>query len=103
MSEYLFDGEQLNEFAGQLKILKDSIDTTYDSAVSLMNRINDGKWSGKSKDAMSAFMDLVTQYHGKLAGTEGPVSQAADTFEQLGENMGDFYSGYHEYLEMTKV
>lgn len=92
-----------------LKTTLDEIQTlleeTYTKAESVQGNLNDAaNWKGESQLVGAAFLDLVVQYHAKLAPTEdGPVVQASKSLQDYLDVDETFYENWEDYQELESI
>ena len=103
MQDFKMSGADMNELLMKLKLIKEDLDTSYDSLSRLLTGIeSDGLWKGKEETTFMAYMELMQQYHKSFSknNSENPVQQAIDALEAHGERVDDFYTGFQEYKNM---
>lgn len=95
-----------NRFANmneKLKSTNEILSNAYYSGKKLMNRIDtEGLWSGESKNAFMAYMDLLSQYQYQFSqdNENNPIDLAIDTNNSFIKDLDEFYEkGYYCALE----
>lgn len=78
---------------------------THTSASNILTDLSDNrKWAGEAQLVGTAFMDLVVQYHGILAGDgSGPVQQASEGLKNYLDKDSSFYEEWQEYQDVLSM
>ncbi len=98
------NGAEFNFLLNDLVSVQTHLKEAYSRAEKLQTQINEGKWTGKSKDTMQAYLNLLLQYHGAFIGKpSNPLQEAVDTLNQLMKSLEGFYSECAAFQELEKL
>lgn len=103
------DGDILNTVKNDVNTLRQELKDTLTSAQNVMEEIRESEqWKGRQKDAMVAFLDLTTQYHGAIVGgnkegNRSPMDEMCTAMEDFCKAVESFYEEYQEYKEIKKI
>ncbi len=97
-----------------IKIQLDEVQSIIESALiearSIKSELEkDSVWTGQAQLVGLAFLDIVVQYHNQLtfgneeSGGTGAVEQASVAFENYLKNNADFYDGWDQFNQVTKI
>jgi hypothetical protein len=93
--------------ASDLTTVQEKLDEAYSSCTELYNEIlSSGEWKGEAQKALIAYMDLLKQYLGTLAGKEGglePVARGEKAYSDLEAKLNAFYDNYSSYKRLEAL
>ncbi len=93
----------------EIKATLDSIQTTLEDTLTRAEAVestlyDDTIWAGDAQLVGAAFLDLVVQYHEKLALEEGgPVKQASESLQEYLDTDEVFYENWQEHVDLEKI
>ena len=100
----LCEGDAFMDIRSDMKTIQEKLQDAYGSAKALSERLKEGEWEGEAREAMTAFMDLMLQYHASFIGSPNdPVQEAVDGINACVEALGNFYTDSDAYLELEKM
>lgn len=82
-------GESLEQASKGADDLKNSVKTSLDLTKKLKSYVGGAKWSGETRDAFEAYLDIIVQYHEDLYAATKLQTTA---FNHLKENIAAFDS-----------
>lgn len=107
MTDFKMSGENMNQLITDLKTVQQDLNDSYAALTSLKERINsEGAWSGKAKDAFSAYMELVDLYHKSFTDNddnENPIAMAIKALLEAEDNVNNFYIDFPEYGKLEEI
>ena len=62
----LCEGDAFMDIRSDMKTIQEKLQDAYGSAKALSERLKEGEWEGEAREAMTAFMDLMLQYHASI-------------------------------------
>lgn len=92
-----------------MKETLDSIQLTLESTLARAKEVeqqllDENIWAGDAQLVGTAFLDLVVQYHEKLAPEkEGPVSLASKSLQKYLDADAVFYENWQEHVELMEI
>lgn len=106
MQNYYCDEEMILQIKNDLSMVKEQLMTQHQIAESLQYKIESGdEWEGEANKIMAAYMDLVVQYHAKLAGVDkaDPLQESVDALDAFLQVSEDFYDSWTLFQEMENI
>lgn len=107
MADFKMSGENMNQLIADLQIVQQDLNDSYTALTSLKERIsNDSEWSGRSKDAFSAYIELMDLYHKSFTDNDdnaNPIAMAIDALLEAEENVNNFYIDFPEYSKLEEI
>lgn len=92
-----------------IKATLDSIQSTLEGTLARAKEVeqqllDENIWAGDAQLVGTAFLDLVVQYHEKLAPEkEGPISLASKALQEYLDNDAAFYENWQEHVELMGI
>ncbi len=105
MSEFKGTADAISAIKKTLDIIQTTLEDTLTRAEEVQRSLNDETvWAGEAQLVGAAFLDLVVQYHGKLApAEEGPVSQASKSLQEYLDADDIFYENWQDYVDLMGI
>ena len=105
MADFKGVEETISSIKETLDTIQTTLDDTYTRALAVQQTLEDNNiWAGRSQLVGVAFLDLVVQYHAKLAPEEnGPVSLASDGLQEYMDSTEVFYTEWNAYTKMMDI
>lgn len=105
MTEYKCDGAKMKTVEEKLDSIKEDLEEALTLAKAVQDKIDSKEhWNSNSQLTMSAFMDLLIQYHNDfINGDNAPVPKGVEQLEDLQSNLADFYDGWTDYENLGKI
>lgn len=98
------NGSEFSLLQNDLISVQTLLQDAYNRVSKLQASINQGDWTGKSKVAMQAYLDLLLQYHGAFIGKQSnPVQEAVNALNELIKNLENFYDQCKVYQDLEKL
>lgn len=105
MSDFRGAADTISTIKRSLDIIQITLEDTLKRAEAIERALNDETiWAGEAQLVGAAFLDLVVQYHEKLAtGKEGPVSQASESLQKYLEADDVFYESWEDHVDLEGI
>ena len=90
------DGANFLDLAKNMGEIQTGLQDAYSKAAALKVQLDDDQtaWTGETKKAFMAYLDLMLKYHGALIGENGaadPVQSAVDGLNAAAANITGYY------------
>jgi len=105
MDEFKGVEDTICDIKGTLDVIQTTLEDTLTRAQTVMGILNDKTvWAGEAQLVGAAFLDLVVQYHEKLAHEEGgPVIRAAESLQEYLDSAEAFYENWQHHVELMGI
>lgn len=105
MSDFKGTAETISAIKETLDIIQTTLEDTLTRAQTVERALNDETiWAGEAQLVGAAFLDLVVQYHEKLApAKEGPVSQASKSLQKYLDADDVFYDNWQDHKDLEGI
>lgn len=105
MADFKGTEETISTIKETLDTIQAALDDAYTRALAVQQTLEDNNiWAGQSQLVGVAFLDLVVQYHAKLAPEEnGPVSLASEGLQAYLDSAEVFYTEWGAYTKMMDI
>ncbi|MDA7028105.1 WXG100 family type VII secretion target [Bacillus sp. CLL-7-23] len=81
------DHSELSEAIKHAKKIEKGVTDSLEKAKNLKTKIEDGEWSGQTRDACLCYLELIVQFHGDI---ESAVKDHTSAVKDLHKTMVDF-------------
>ncbi len=94
--------EDMESIQKDLDTIQSTLESTLEEAAAIYSEVESGDdWAGEAQLVGTAFMDLVVQFHRKLAEHEGgAVNQASEAFQNYIKNDEIFFTDWTAYQDV---
>lgn len=109
MQDFEMSGKNMNQLIENLVEITESMDTSYNQLIQLLERIEGGAdWKGGTKSTFLAYMGLMKEYHRRFTeyapeGCNNPLKEAQDALKKHGERVDSFYKEFPEYKKLEEI
>lgn len=110
MQDFRCVTDTISTIKTQLDEIQSALESTLTEAGSIKGELEkESVWTGQAQLVGIAFLDIVVQYHNQLtfgnkdSGGTGAVEQASVAFENYMKNNADFYDGWDQFNQVTKI
>lgn len=105
MSDFIGTADTISAIKETLDIIQTTLVDTLTRAEAVERALNDETiWAGEAQLVGAAFLDLVVQYHEKLApAEEGPVSQASKSLQEYLDADDVFYENWQDHVDLEGI
>ena len=105
MSDFKGSADTISSIKETLDLIQTTLEDTLTQAETVETTLNDEMiWAGEAQLVGAAFLDLVVQYHEKLAPAEdGPVSQASKHLQQYLDTDEVFYENWQDHVNLEEI
>lgn len=105
MDEFKGTEDSISAIKETLNIIQTTLEDTFTRAGTVEKTLNDETiWAGEAQLVGAAFLDLVVQYHEKLAqAEEGPVIQAGKSLQEYLDTAEVFYENWQDHVDLMGI
>ena len=102
------DGAGFLTLAKDMGEIQTDLQDAYNKAAALMTELstNQTAWTGETKKAFLAYLDLMLKYHGALIGENGsadPVQSAVDGLNEAAANIISYYDSSALFSSLERL
>ncbi|MCM1040672.1 MAG: hypothetical protein NC314_04340 [Roseburia sp.] len=105
MADFKGTADTISTIKETLDMIQTTLEDTLTRAETIQSTLNDETiWAGEAQLVGAAFLDLVVQYHEKLAPAEdGPVSQASKSLQEYLDTDDVFYENWQDHVDLEGI
>lgn len=105
MADFKGSADTISTIKETLDTIRTTLEDTLTKAEAVQTTLNDETiWAGEAQLVGAAFLDLVVQYHEKLAPTEdGPVSRASESLQEYLDTDDTFYENWQDHVDLEGI
>ena len=105
MTDFKGNADKISEIKETLDSIQTTLEETFRRALTVKRTLNDETiWAGDAQLVGAAFLDLVSQYHEKLAWEQGgPVKQASESLQEYLDTDEVFYESWQDHVDLEGI